>query len=304
MKYKEWLFEWLEIFVKPTNKFQTYSKYRTVVHKHILQRLGEKDIGQLSAEILQQFIAELAAENLSTNTISGIVSILKLSLKIAKNHGKIENLDTNWLILPKTHEKRVKCFSKADQQKIEKFIFESPKTKLFGIVLCLYSGLRIGELMALTWQDVDFAGNCIYVNKTCYDTWKNNKYLKMIDSPKTENSTRTIPIFKKLLPKLRDMKKHAKSNYVIEGKFDQGISIRSYQYTFERLLKRLGIEHKGFHSLRHTFATRALEVGMDVKTLSEILGHSNPTITLKRYAHSLLEHKSEMINRLSKICTI
>ena len=199
---------------------------------------------------------------------------------------------------------QIECFSKIDQQKIEKFISESEKTKLFGIIICLYSGLRIGELMALTWQDVDFARDCIYVNKTCYDSWNNQKYLKMIDFPKTENSTRAIPIFKKLLPKLREMKKHSKSKYVIEGKFDQGISIRSYQYTFERLLKRLGIEHKGFHSLRHTFATRSLEVGMDIKTLSEILGHSNPMITLKRYAHSLLEHKSEMINKLSKISAL
>lgn len=304
MKYKQWLCEWLEMFVKPTNKAQTYKKYKVVIENHILKKLGEKEIESLSAEILQHFIAELVSENFSTNTINGIVSILKLSLKMAKNHGKIAKIDINSLILPKTHEKQIECFSKTDQQKIEKFVSESEKTKLFGILICLYSGLRIGELMALTWQDVDFAKDCIYVNKTCYDSWNNEKYLKVIDFPKTENSTRAIPIFKKLLPKLREMKKHSKSKYVIEGKFDQGISIRSYQYTFERLLKRLGIEHKGFHSLRHTFATRSLEVGMDIKTLSEILGHSNPMITLKRYAHSLLEHKSEMINRLSKISAI
>lgn len=301
MKYKQWLNEWLEVYVKPTNKFQTYNKYRAVVKNHILKCLGEKDIENLSAETLQWFVSELHKRNLSTNTINGIFSILKLSLKTAKNHEKVKNIHINSIILPKTREKKVECFSKFEQQKIEKYIFENSKTKLFGIVLCLYSGLRIGELLSLKWTDVDFVRKCIYINKSCYDSWQGGRYCKIIDSPKTENSTRIIPILKRLLPKLKDMKRYAKSDYVIEGKFNQGISIRSYQYTFERMLKRLKIERKGFHSLRHTFATRALEVGMDIKTLSEILGHSNPMLTLKRYAHSLLEHKSEMINRLSKI---
>ncbi len=304
MKYKEWLNEWLEIYVKPTKKFQTYKKYRAIANNHILKSLGEKDMEELSAGILQQFVTELFNRNLSTNTINGIFSVLKLSIKIAKNHEKVEKIHTNSIILPKTHEKQVKCFSKIEQQKIEEHIFDSPKTKLFGIVLCLYSGLRIGELLSLKWTDIDFAKECFYISKTCYDCWQNGKYVKIIDSPKTENSIRIIPIFKKLLPRLKEIRKKSKSDYVVEGKCNQGVSIRSYQYTFERLLKKLNIEHRGFHSLRHTFATRALEVGMDIKTLSDILGHSNPMITLKRYAHSLLEHKREMINRLSKISVL
>ncbi len=304
MKYKNWLEEWLEVFVKPTNKMQTYKKYKGIVKNHIERNLGECELENLSAEILQQFIAELVSENLSTNTISGIVTVLKLSLKLARINEKTKNLQINLMVLPKTHEKQISCFSKTEQQKFEKYVSSSSKSKLFGILLCLYSGLRIGELLALTWKDVDFVKNCIYVNKTCYDSWENGKYVKVLDAPKTDNSTRIIPIFKNLLPKLKEMKKNAKSDFVIEGRTNEGISIRSYQYTFERMLKKLGVEHKGFHSLRHTFATRALEVGMDVKTLSEILGHSNPMITLKRYAHCLLEHKSEMINKLSKISVI
>ena len=304
MKYKNWLEEWLEVFVKPTNKMQTYKKYKGIVKNHIERNLGECELENLSAEILQQFIAELVSENLSTNTISGIVTVLKLSLKLARINEKTKNLQINLMVLPKTHEKQINCFSKTEQQKFEKYVSSSSKSKLFGILLCLYSGLRIGELLALTWKDVDFVKNCIYVNKTCYDSWENGKYVKVLDAPKTDNSTRIIPIFKNLLPKLKEMKKNAKSDFVIEGRTNEGISIRSYQYTFERMLKKLGVEHKGFHSLRHTFATRALEVGMDVKTLSEILGHSNPMITLKRYAHCLLEHKSEMINKLSKISVI
>ena len=144
MKYKEWLNEWLEVCVKPTNKFQTYNKYRAVAKNHISKYLGEKDIENLSAETLQWFVSELHKHNLSTNTINGIFSILKLSLKAAKNHEKVKNIHINSIILPKTREKKVECFSKFEQQKIEKYIFENSKTKLFGIVLCLYSGLRIG----------------------------------------------------------------------------------------------------------------------------------------------------------------
>ena len=109
-----------------------------------------------------------------------------------------------------------------------------------------------------------------------------------------------IPLPKQLLPKLKSIKKSSDSDFVVSAD-GNAVSVRSYQRSFELLLKRQNIAHRGFHSLRHTFATRALECGMDVKTLSEILGHKNPTVTLNRYAHSLLEHKTAMMNRLGKL---
>ena len=109
-----------------------------------------------------------------------------------------------------------------------------------------------------------------------------------------------IPLPKQLLPLLKEHKKKSNSQYIVSSN-GHGITVRSYQRSFELLQKRLGIERKGFHSLRHTFATRALECGMDVKTLSEILGHKNATVTLNRYAHSMMEHKKEMMNKLGKI---
>ncbi len=104
-----------------------------------------------------------------------------------------------------------------------------------------------------------------------------------------------------MIPYLRNLKKDSDSDYVIVSDTEKPISVRAYQRSFELFLKKLGIPHKGFHSLRHTFATRALECGMDVKTLSEILGHKNANITLNRYVHSLMEHKKEMMNRLGKL---
>lgn len=149
---------------------------------------------------------------------------------------------------------------------------------------------------------MDLANGILLISKSCHDCWNNGKYEKITETPKTKNSKRYIPLPKALLAKLKALYKQSDSTYVICGKNKEfGIQVRSYQKTFEKVLIKLGIAHKGFHALRHTFATRALEVGMDVKTLSEIMGHGNPTITLKRYAHSLLEHKTEMMNRLGKL---
>ena len=202
---------------------------------------------------------------------------------------------------PKTKEKDVSCFTLPQQKKIEQTVLTSKKPKLFGIVLCLYSGLRIGELLALEWSDIDFNKGTIAINKTCHDGRdENGKLCRIIDTPKTTSSKRTIPIPKQLLPLLKEHKKKSNSQYIVSSN-GHGITVRSYQRSFELLQKRLGIERKGFHSLRHTFATRALECGMDVKTLSEILGHKNATVTLNRYAHSMMEHKKEMMNKLGKI---
>lgn len=179
---------------------------------------------------------------------------------------------------------------------MENYILGNQKERLYGIVLCLYTGLRIGELIALKWQDVDLRENMLVVSHSCHD----GKGGVVLDTPKTQSSCRVIPLPKQIVPLLKTLKRHSKSEFVVSND-GKGVSVRSYQRSFELLLKKLNIPHKGFHSLRHTFATRALECGMDVRTLSEILGHKNPTITLNRYAHSLMDYKTAMMNRIGKL---
>ena len=122
----------------------------------------------------------------------------------------------------------------------------------------------------------------------------------LTNEPKTKSSNRILPLSKNLLEMLENKKQASNSDYIISTRDGKQVSPRSYQRTFERVLKRLNIAYKNFHSLRHTFATRALELGLDVKTVSELLGHKNPVITLNRYAHSLLSYKFQMINKLTK----
>lgn len=301
MKDKDWLNEWLKWYVKPATKFRTYKKYKRQIEIHILPALGEYELHELTATVLQRFTVDLSEKGLSANTVNGIISVLKSSLKRAVALGIAEKEYTDCIVRPKQREKQVECFSKDEQRKIEQYIYEKKKTKLFGILLCLYTGLRIGELLALTWNDVDLQKGVISVSKSCHDGWKNGAYVKIVDTPKTLCSDRVIPLPKQLLSKMKEHRKQSAGEFVVGGRSEYGAQVRSYQKTFELLLKRLNIPHKGFHSLRHTFATRALECGMDVKTLSEILGHKNPTITLKRYAHSMMEHKAEMMNRLGKL---
>lgn len=307
MKYKDWLDEWLNHYVKTSSKQRTCERYCQTAKVHIIPLLGEYELTELQPMVLQRFVSDLLAsgnkrtgKGLSTNFVKSVISVIQNSLKTAHILGLILEYTADRIKRPKIVEKQVECFSIVEQKKIEQYILTCNKPKLNGIVLCLYTGLRIGELLALTWGDIDFTKSTLSVIKTCHDGNVNGVHCVITDTPKTENSRRDIPLSKPILSLLRDMKKQSKCDYVIENK-GNAVFVRSYQRTFELLLKRLEIPHKGFHALRHTFATRALECGMDVKTLSEILGHKNATITLNRYAHSLWEHKSEMMNKLGKL---
>ncbi len=199
----------------------------------------------------------------------------------------------------------VVCFTEAEQQRIEDEIAKmlqkrSSRHKLNGIVICLHTGLRIGELLALEWEDIDFENALMTIAKTCRDGKdENGNYKKIVDRPKTYSSRRVIPLSKGLLALLTEMKAESKSNFVISDSNGNTVHVRSFQRSYELLLKRLGIPHKKFHALRHTFATRANERAMDDKTLSEVLGHKSPVITLKLYVHSLLDHKRKMMEQVN-----
>lgn len=303
MNYIDWLTQWLENYIRPSVKVRTFERYSLIVEKHIRGKIGDLKLTDINPLVLQQYITELlqsgnhrTGKGLSANSVNAVISVLQSSLKTAHMLGLTSEYTADKLKRPKLTEKPVECFSLAEQKKIEQAVLNGKKDKLYGILLCLYSGLRIGELIALEWKDIDLVKGVLTVSKSCHD----GRDGLIVDEPKTASSRRLILLPKQLLPILKAVKKKSDSPFVVSAN-GNAVSVRSYQRSFELLLKKLKIPHKGFHSLRHTFATRALECGMDVKTLSEILGHKNPTVTLNRYAHSLMEHKQDMMNKLGKL---
>ncbi|MBQ9805019.1 MAG: site-specific integrase [Clostridia bacterium] len=308
MLYREWLSNWLENYVKPSVKQRTYTRYREIVEQHIVTQLGKLELSEITPYVLQCYVTDLlksgnlkTGKGLSANSVNSIITVIQNTLKTAYSLGMISEYAGEKIKRPRSCEKKIECFSVSEQKKIEQYILNEKNTRFFGVLLCLYTGLRIGELLALEWSDIDMSKGELRVHKTChYGKDEKGVFGRIIGVPKTQSSIRTIPIPKQLMPRLREIKKRSLSTHVVANGLNF-ISIRSYQRSFASLLKKLNIQHRGFHSLRHTFATRALECGMDVKTLSEILGHKSPTVTLNRYAHSLMEHKKEMMNKLGKL---
>lgn len=306
MKFGAWLDIWMDNYVVPSAKIKTAICYESIVKNHIKPRLGDYELSDVTALTIQKVATDLlkngnkrTRSGLSTNTVNLVITIIQNALTTAENVGEV-NLREGKIKRPKIKEKSIACFSLYEQKKIEQAVINHKNPKMFGILLSLYTGLRIGELLALEWSDVNLKTSEIYVSKSCSDVKINGKFTRVTNSPKTCSSERVIPIPKQLIPLMILIKKTNRSKYVV-GYGDRLISVRSYQRSFEIMQKKLHIEPRGFHSLRHTFATRALESGMDVKALAEILGHKNPTITLNRYAHSFMLHKKTMMNKLGKL---
>ncbi len=300
MKLKELLEVWLERYMKHTIKIRTYNRYKSICELHLIKDLGEYELEELKPNVLQDFLLQKIDGNYSTNTIKGIVSVLKQALKLAITLEFVDKEYCSNLKMPSSEEKEISVFTKKEQQVIESFCLNHKKRNYIGIVICLYTGIRLGELLALTWEDINFNSNLLTINKTSYSAKVDGKTQIIVDKPKTKKSNRVIPLPNQLVKLLKIIKKESNSKYVITTRNSGMVGNRSYQRTFKFILKKVNVPYRNFHSLRHTFATNAIELGMDVKTLAEILGHTNAMITLNRYSHSLLNYKIEMMNKLGK----
>lgn len=220
-----------------------------------MPRLGNYELAELTPFVLQKFVTDLTVngnkrtgKGLSPNFVKTIISVVQNSLKTAHLVGYLPEYTANKIKRPKIVERQVDCFSLAEQKKIEEAALSAKKDKYKGIVLYLYTGLRIGELLALSWKDIDLEKGILTVSKTCRDGNINGKHVRISDTPKTENSRRQIPLSKTLVKMLKDMKKKSKCEFVIADG-EKPVFICSYQRTFELLLKKLKLPHKGFHSL-------------------------------------------------------
>lgn len=281
----EWLKCWLksQVTLKPTTKLI----YKSHIHNYINPNLGKIPLKKLNGDILQGFINNL---NLSASTVKNIFSILKSALSSAEDNGLILNI---WdkVKVPKKEKSIVQVLTVSEQKKL-KSVLISPFD--IGIWICLYAGLRIGEVCALKWTDINFETSTLTVNGTQARTENGVEII----APKSKSSKREIPIPSILLSKLKEIPQTCE--YVL-SKNGKSVDIRTYRRHFKKHLQKADLPDIKYHALRHTFSTRALEVGIDYKTLSEILGHSSVGITLDLYAHSLKEHKRNEMNKLDRL---
>ncbi|OTN88818.1 hypothetical protein A5819_001310 [Enterococcus sp. 7E2_DIV0204] len=290
-----WMMTTMSYAVKPT----TYSNYTRLIKRHILPKLGDIKVQKITQEIIQEFVYHLTKQNFASGTIKNVFNILKKALNTAVKKSYLLQNPCDNIILPKTTTKKINALTLEDQRKIERLALAEEKCS--PVFLALYSGMRIGEISGLKWEDIDFDKNLIHVRRTITRITNESTSLKktkvVAGSPKSDHSTRVIPIAENLRNYLLEKQRYSQGIYVIccNGGLTEP---RTINYRFKKVVNELELSDIRFHSLRHTFATRCLEQGVDIASLSQILGHHSIKLTLDTYADSLLE------NRISAIATI
>lgn len=300
--------ECMDIWLKNEHNYikeSTYFLYLSIIENHLKTYFKRRRINTISNEDFQSFILDKlnfgrmdGKGGLSRKTVKDMVIVLKSILKFAIKCNIIERIDFEFKIPKKENIKKVEVFNFKERIKICEYVKNNLCNQTLGILICLCTGLRIGEICALKWEDVDLQNEVINVNHTIQRVYINTakKSRIVISSPKTESSRRKIPIAVELISILKKFKSN-NNIYVISGK-EKYIEPRTYRKFFKRILDKLKISKLKFHSLRHTFATQAIENDIDYKTVSEILGHSSVGITLNLYVHPNLEHKKKCLNKI------
>lgn len=307
--YKDWIYIWL-LEKKDYIKESTYANYSNNIFNHIIPKLGNYYLNELNHKVIQDFLLELSKNGrkdntggLAEKTIKDITIIIKGSIKKGINEDKIKHIELTFNYPKDNKENKLYVLTKREQNKITNYVLENINSRNIGLLISLYSGIRIGELCALRWEDVDFKKNCLTINKTIQRVYikdKNKNISKVIiTTPKTKNANREIPINKDFLEILKKVKSD-KEHYILTGN-EKYIEPRTYRKYFNKVLDELKVKHFNFHSLRHTFATNCISLGVDYKTVSELLGHANVNITLNLYVHPRYSQKKKCIDLVCKV---
>lgn len=302
------LFEsWLNSDVLSHVKPSTYGNYYCNIKKYVIpffEEMGNEQITELSVARFAKSVRvnPLLAESTKKKILIIFKTAVRQILKGAANYSKVlEAID-----LPKVENTSVQAFSIKEQRLVENAALRSNNRAAYGIVLCFYTGIRLGELCALKWSDIDFEAGTMTVSRTVsrVKSFKEdgNKTALLVGTPKSSKSVRKIPLPDFVLKHSTEFKTYYanENDYVISGT-DTPIDPRTYQKLYQKIIASAGVKYRKFHAIRHTFATRALELGIDIKTLSEMLGHANVSITLNIYTHSLMEQKKIAMDKLNNM---
>lgn len=299
--YKKHVIKWLNE-KKSYVKESTYANYSYIVYNYIIPYVGNYNVKKLNKKVFQDLILNLHEKSLSNKTIKDIIMVIKSSLRKVFEENKIKSFSLK-LVYPK--EKNIKTMnvlSKNEQHILMEYIIKNISDKNVGILLSLLCGLRIGEVCALKWENIDLENKIIHITKTIQRIYikENNTILSkvVITNPKTIKSNRDIPINDFMYEKLINLRKN-NNVFVLSGNA-QYIEPRTYRNYFTKILKSLNLRHFKYHSLRHTFASNLISLKIDYKTVSELLGHSNISLTLNLYVHPSNQDKLECIDILTK----
>jgi len=308
---KEVLFSHLlELWLRSSrlkHKGSTQQKYRYMINTHINPELGNLHLDELNAPRINGFLCtKLEAgrlqngSKLSPSYVNSMRLIIHSALSFAAEEGLCEPLRTP-LHKPQNPGHELTILSRDQQKRLETHIAQAPSPTGAGIFLSLRLGLRIGEVCALQWENIDFDRCLIHIRKTVSRVpaaGSTAATLLVLDTPKTPHSRRDIPFSSEVAATLAAVRKTRPDSAFVVSAGESFLSPRTYDYRFHRLLERLGLPPINYHALRHTFATRCVEAGVDIKTLSKILGHSNVAVTLNVYVHSSLEKKRRELEKL------
>jgi len=291
--------KWLNEDIKTYKKYSTYVKYEYIYNNHIKPHIGDRLCTHIHIDECIQLIEyeffNYNKNKLSKSTISSIKNVLNQILKAGNIPSRISSKDIKALEQNQYEKTQFKIFTRDEQEKmVENLLCDLNSYKL-GILVCMLTGLRLGEICALKTADIDLDKRMLYVRRTAQRIKVNNDNHKtelIIGEPKTKSSIRTIPICDLLFSILQTS--IPVDTFLVNGK--NIMEPRTYQCFFRKYQESLSIHPINFHALRHTFATNCVENGMDIKCLSEILGHSNVQITLNRYVHPSYEQKLKQLN--------
>lgn len=323
MTLTQWLLHWFETYVVRNVKRSTAVSYQGIINNHIAPKIGSYKLCELNIDILQTFFnTEADSGNakgggLSPKTLQNIKRMLHKALKKAAELELVTKNYSDYVDIPSVDYAEMRVLTVEEEQRLVSVLTRSDNPMDLGMLIALALGLRLGEVLGLQWRDIDTKNKVVHIRRTVnrLPTLDDPHHTEMvIGTPKSKKSKRDIPItddFLKLFKKFTartHMRYGSRSDedYIFHGlKASKPCEPKNMQRHFKKVvIEELDIKGATFHSLRHTFATRAIEKGVDVKTLSELLGHSDVSITLNRYAHVLDEHKRNTMAILLSSVTV
>lgn len=298
MTVKELCTEWLSVSIHRV-KESTLANYRMKIEKHIIPHFGDTMCCEITSKSAYGFMQEKLDGDLSPRYVADIMVLLKTVFKYAQREYSILNPFDN-IVMPKSTKRKVRILTDSEQKKLKEYLKQHNNPITLGITLALAMGLRVGEVCGLMWDDIDFKNRTLTVKRTVQRISVNDgehKTKVIVSSPKSKTSARKIPIPAGVFSVLKSLQSDG-SHYIVSDS-TKPAEPRTMQYHFAKILKNVNLPSVRFHSLRHSAATNAIAAGSDVKTLSEILGHSRTELTMNLYLHSDMGRKRKVMDRLA-----